>query len=348
MASKRQRGDSWEFIVKRAGLLEKPLYLTFATEEQGEAYCRRLESLLDRGIVPEDHKPPQRVLTIQNLIDQYSNTITLPKKDKEALSMVGKMVGTVPLAAATANWSDDWITSMKREHRWAPDTIRSRVGALARCLDWGSRKGYVAGANPLRTLREGYAVYTEVDAAFVLPKRDISRDRRLEEGEEERIVKVIEGLDADDKAEMLLIFRLALETAMRLSELYSTTPDQVNLEARAIFLERTKNGDSRSVPLSSVAVEMLKDFKGFPWLAKFKGHRKNTTNHLSKRFHDIFDIAHVDDFHFHDTRHEATSRLFERTTLSVEEVMKITGHKTHRMMMRYLKLRPTTLASKLW
>lgn len=348
MASKRQRGESWEFIVKRAGLLEKPLYLTFASEGEGDRYCANLEALLDRGIVPDECRVPQRVLTIQNLIDQYQDAIALPRKDKEVLRVVGKLVGNVPLAAVNANWSDDWITLMKRQHQWAPDTIRSRVGALARCLDWGSRKSLYTLQNPLRTLREGYATYTDADASFVTPKRDIERSRRLEPGEYERIVAVIGGLDWDDAADLLLLFKLAVETAMRLSEMYTLTPDQVNLSARAVFLEKTKNGDSRSVPLSSVAVGLLQGFKGFPWFAQFKGHRKNTTNYLSKRFHDIFDMAHCDDLRFHDLRHTAVSLMFERTSLSVEEIMKISGHRTHRMMMRYLSLRPTNLADKLW
>jgi hypothetical protein len=31
-----------------------------------------------------------------------------------------------------------------------------------------------------------------------------------------------------------------------------------------------------------------------------------------------------------------------------EEIMKVVGHKTHRMVMRYLKLRPSDLADRLW
>ncbi|MDN0073992.1 hypothetical protein QU481_03695 [Crenobacter sp. SG2303] len=40
MATKRQRpSGSWEFIVRRKGLLPKPSYLTFETEAEGDAYC---------------------------------------------------------------------------------------------------------------------------------------------------------------------------------------------------------------------------------------------------------------------------------------------------------------------
>jgi integrase len=56
----------------------------------------------------------------------------------------------------------------------------------------------------------------------------------------------------------------------------------------------------------------------------------------------------LDDLNFHDTRHEATCRLYERTTLSDLQIAKITGHKDPRMLMRYANLRGSDLAEKLW
>ena len=49
---------------------------------------------------------------------------------------------------------------------------------------------------------------------------------------------------------------------------------------------------------------------------------------------------------FHDLRHEATSRLFEKG-LNVMEVAAITGHKTLDMLKRYTHLRAEDLAKKL-
>jgi integrase len=72
------------------------------------------------------------------------------------------------------------------------------------------------------------------------------------------------------------------------------------------------------------------------------------SDYLSKRFIGIFKQAGAQGLKFHDLRHEATSRLFERTTLSEGQIMKITGHKSHRMMMRYANLRGSDLADRLW
>ena len=56
--------------------------------------------------------------------------------------------------------------------------------------------------------------------------------------------------------------------------------------------------------------------------------------------------ANIENLHFHDLRHEATSRFFEKG-LNVMEVAAITGHKDLRMLQRYTHLRAEDLAKKL-
>ena len=57
-----------------------------------------------------------------------------------------------------------------------------------------------------------------------------------------------------------VFFILALETAMRMRECYTLHLHQLNLQKRTIHLDRSTNGDSRQVPLSSVARKMLDGF----------------------------------------------------------------------------------------
>ncbi|RWA53623.1 hypothetical protein AU476_13090 [Cupriavidus sp. UYMSc13B] len=204
-----------------------------------------------------------------------------------------------------------------------------------------------------------------------MKRQDIERDRRLEKGEDERILAVIEGGVLARKQRPLtlgypeahrVLFILAVESAMRLSEMYTLYEDQIDLPKRTVFLEKTKYGDKRQVPLSSVAAELLRKYlkereirEGhpqdlvFPWWngdmsAKV---RAKLSDYLSKRFIDIFELAECPDLKFHDLRHEAVSRLFEKTSLSESQIMKISGHKSHRMMMRYANLRGSDLAAAL-
>ena len=67
---------------------------------------------------------------------------------------------------------------------------------------------------------------------------------------------------------------------------------------------------------------------------------------VSGEFSKLCRRTGIDDFHFHDLRHEATSRLFEKG-LNPVEVATITGHKNTRMLMRYTHLRAEDLVKRL-
>ena len=71
-----------------------------------------------------------------------------------------------------------------------------------------------------------------------------------------------------------------------------------------------------------------------------------TARGLSGAFLKLCRKVKIDDLHYHDLRHEATSRLFEKG-LNPVEVATITGHKDPRMLMRYTHLRAEDLAKKL-
>ena len=252
MASKgRLKAGRWEFVVKRAGLLDKPLYLYFASHEEGVEYCRNLEALLDRGIVPGHHEPPKVIVRVADLIGHYLRDAHPSQKDREVLNRVEASIGSIPVAGLTIAWVDAWVTKMKREEKSAPSTIRAKVGATARAVDWARRKQLVElPENPLRGLPEGYASYTELDAKLAgVEREDIERNRRLEGDEEQRIRAVIEGGVIPRKQrprpipfapDLMRDFTLAIETAMRLRERYTLTVDQVNLTKRTVFLSKTK------------------------------------------------------------------------------------------------------------
>ena len=67
---------------------------------------------------------------------------------------------------------------------------------------------------------------------------------------------------------------------------------------------------------------------------------------LSKAFLRLCRKHGLENLHFHDLRHEATSRFFEKG-LSPVEVATITGHKDTRMLMRYTHLRAEDLVERL-
>ena len=363
MATKRKRGAGWEYCVKRRRLLPRPIYLTFNSEAEGDAYIARLEQLLDSGYVPPEFLQAKNDRsTVADVIRKYLLAAHVKPNDRDLLGVVYARIGSTRLTAINHQWVEDWVTGMKRGDRLAPGTIRHYVGALARCFDWGHRQTIPELAvNPLRMLPKGYASYSPVDS---VPVEDVHRDRRLSAAEEMAIRKILAGekpkgkqraLTLEYRPALICLFDLALETAMRLSEMFTIEDGQVDLPRRTIFLEKTKNGDKRQVPLSTVAIAALERYLAsagtssgylFPWYRG--GDKRRVTSLLSRQFGRIFQSAGCVDLHYHDLRHEATSRFYERTTLSDLQISKITGHKDLRVLRRYANLRASDLADRLW
>ncbi len=176
------------------------------------------------------------------------------------------------------------------------------------------------------------------------PKNPPARDRRLSAQEQVALFAAC----ADTRGGYLRpIVELALETGMRQSELVALEWERISLPRRTIRLLEgtTKNGHGRAVPLSRRAVEVLESLapedkrhgRVFPNL---------TTEAVKRAFIRTRERAGIKDFHFHDLRHEATSRLFEKG-LNVVEAASVIGHKDTRMLMRYTHLDASKLAEKL-
>ena len=157
------------------------------------------------------------------------------------------------------------------------------------------------------------------------------------------------------------IVQLAIETAMRRSEIVRIRREHINFENGTLWVPESKNGDDRTVPLSPVASYALMmhlvryNRKGllFPidqgsvsrgFLRSIRRARVDYEK-LCERHEVHPDERYFIDLRFHDLRHEATSRLAE--VYEMHELAKVTGHKDTRMLLRYYHPDGTTLARKL-
>ena len=192
------------------------------------------------------------------------------------------------------------------------------------------------------------------------PSSGRGRERRLTAAEE---AALLEARRASDAPMLAPIFLLALETAMRLGELLSLDWHRIDLERQVAILADTKTGDSRQVPLSSRALAALRDLPRhitdsrafWRWSRRdsFENAWRRAVANARDRYMDRClreglapDTTFLCDLRFHDTRHEATSRLFERG-FGLMEVASITGHKTLQMLKRYTHLRAEALVARL-
>ncbi len=374
---KRKNGRSFELRIKHK-LLPKPVYSTWETEALAREFGEGAENFMDRGIVPEGLKPKPKFLfeNIAGAIRAYEKAKGVPRSTSNVLTTVSRDIGTTPLLKVDYLWGEAWIRSQKLKHHRSPGTIRHHVGALSRCFNWvvNAYPSYLAN-NPLARLERGYASYNELEvnilkAEGVDAPEDQEIDRRLEPDEEAAVVRILgeriaREVDPVQKAwheGALLIFLLALETAMRMREMYSLRWGQIDLAKRTVHLTKTKNGDRRNVPLSSVAIPLLAaalekrgEHKATDLVFPFWNGIRSVdvldacTSAVSAYFGAVFAEAGCADFNFHSTRSEAICRIvlwvpLIGPQLTETQVARITGHKDPRMLRRYMNLRGSELA----
>jgi integrase len=171
------------------------------------------------------------------------------------------------------------------------------------------------------------------------PKAPLARNRRLSPDEEAALFTACGGC-LNPLIEPII--RLALYTGMRRGELLSARWQHFDLEKRTLLIPMTKNGHPRKVPLDAAAlaaIERLPRSDDGRLLPLSDEAVKLAWKRLIKR-------ARIVDFHFHDLRHEAISRFFERG-LTVPEVALISGHRDVRMLFRYTHLKAEDVAARL-
>ncbi|GHU35939.1 integrase [Betaproteobacteria bacterium] len=333
MASIRKRGAyQWEVRIRRKGY---PLTCkTFETRVDAESWAREIETEMDRGVYVSRSEAENT--TLAEALDRYMKEHTPKLANTQhinyaVLALKRRSLASKSLATLRGKDIADYIKEREAEGVKG-STIRSDLAILSKLFnlaiqDWGME----SLQNPVEKVSK--------------PKVPKGRERRLEEGEEIRLL-------ASCGTEMQDIVKLALETAMRREELATLVWDNIDLDRRTATLYQTKNGETRSIPLSPKAIQILKNIKEETRNNKEQEEQKRqvftkSTKSISQAMVKACKQAKLENLHFHDLRHEATSRLFENTDLDMMEIRSITGHKTLQMLVRYSHLRMNRLADRL-
>jgi len=327
MATIRRLRGRWQAQVRRKGLA--PRAKSFDAKSDAEKWARNLEAELDRcGSLP-DTRLAER-MTVRDLLARYLVEITPTKRSASTEAYRIKALMKRDIAHRTLAMLSSADIASYRDQRLkvvSASSVIRELNTIAHAVDVARKEwGVHLVQNPVRMIRRP------------VPPR--GRDRRLN-GDEEQIL--LRAADAGRSPYMRPLIVLAIETAMRQGEMLTLTWADVDLEKRIAHLDMTKNGESRDVPLSSRALEALAALKELQIddrvVPSTKSGVQQAWGHLRAR-------AEIPDFHFHDLRHEAVSRLLERG-LNVIETATISGHKELRMLQRYSHLRAVDLVDRL-
>jgi integrase len=325
MANFRKRSHGWNVQVRRSGYPN--LYKTFKNKEDALAWAREVESRIQRD---EFNSLPRNDLrTLGDIMSRYVKDITSRKRGARPESLrIGKIIRhpicSIRLSKLTsmdmASYRDERLQTV------VPASVVMELSLMSHAID---------------TARKEWGLYLPENVVKKVNKPRIGRgrDRRLLAGEAQKIFKACSECRNYYFRPLVMI---AIETAMRRGELLNLKWEDIDLEKQVAHLEMTKNGSRRDVPLSLKALEVLSSMphsingRVFPLT---EDAVKGLWSRVSKK-------SGITDLRFHDLRHEATSRFFEKG-LNVMEVAAITGHKDLRMLQRYTHLRAEDLAKKL-
>lgn len=302
----------FQCLVRRLGY--RPQTKTFPTRSEAKAWGIRTEANL---------RADRSAEVFSAIIERYRDTVTPTKKQaRQELCRIRWLLAHPIASVRLDKLSPHHITQYKA-HRLEQIRAKGRNGSQAtlHCLnlisailttaqkDWGIRV-----ENPVREIRK--------------PRQGAGRTRRLSPEEHTALLTKSDGLLKD-------IIIVALETGMRRGEIHRIGQDDLR-EGKLLHIPVTKNGHPRTIPLSTKACEIICGRELFYM----------TEPQFRHRWAMLLKRCKITDLHFHDLRHEAVSRLFEKG-LNVPEVALISGHRDYRMLQRYTHIRPEMLSNRI-
>ncbi len=327
MASFRKVGRAWRAEVSRGG---QRASATRATKAAAIAWAMQKEADIDSG---KSGRIPDK--TFGDLLERYAEevsprkagarweririeTITRGRAVKESLTPAD------PIAARKlallderdfAGWRDRRLRSVSEA------SVRREWNLLSNACNVAVREWRWLTENPMKRVRR--------------PGNSAPRYRRISDDELARLLHCM-GYDreaplATRTARVGAAVLLAIETAMRCGELAALQWSDVLLERSFCRVGRGKSEAARrEVPLSLEALRVLRQLAAVrdgPLVLQL------TAASVDALFRKARDKALIEDLHFHDTRHEAVTRLAR--IFDILALARIIGHKDLRMLQVY-------------
>lgn len=326
MASIRRRGEKWQARVLRSGF--PPESKSFANRQDAERWARSIESAMDKGSYVSRSEAESK--TLKDILERYVTDV-LPTKRGEIQdairlrAMCRTRLAKLSMAAlspqAIARHRDDRLKNVQ------PGTVIRELAYLSAIINHARREWGINISNPVASVRK--------------PSPPLGRDRLLSADEETRLLAALVPTGRRNTW-LLPATILSLETGMRRGELLQLRWSNINLETQTARLPVTKNGMPRTVPLSTKAVAVLAalprsiDDRVIPV--------ESGTLHAA--FRKGCRRAGIADFHWHDLRHTAITRLAEKLP-NLIELAAVSGHRSLTMLKRYYHPSAAELAKKI-
>jgi integrase len=335
---KRNKKTTYLVFIRRKGI--KPILKSFINKSDAQKWARGIERELDQGRYIDYGEASK--ITLGEVMQRYIRE----DKHKKIKSWrmhefrIGILLKDTIADTNLLRLSSKHLSEFKDRKRKevGPSTWNKYLSLISVVIDTAMKDwGIYLPNNPVRNAdRE---------------KEPRPRDRTLVDDEYQRLLQACDQMKQTrfrkgDTAihlylKSMIIF--SVETAIRQGELLAMRYDQFNFDKRTLYIPETKNGEPRTIPLSTKAIKIIQsvprriDGKVFPL----------SCDSLKFWFGEAKREAKISGFRWHDLRRYACSLLFEKG-LSVPELQLVSGHKDPRVLLNtYTALSAEKIAIKL-
>lgn len=338
-----------QFMIRRKGF--PALARTFARKTDGEAWVQEVESAMRNGRFRA--APEAQDMTLSQLVELYIKKTfkerRSPHTPRQTLLWWCERLGDVAITNISKrlvkqHWNELTTTTSVRTGKLITNrTLNSYIETLSACFSFAVGEELLE-SNPIYRIKR--------------KSLDNSREVVLSQ---EQLAKLLEAAEKSSNRYLPAALLMTLSTGGRRAEVMGLRWDEVNLATGEVQFLRTKNGKKRTVMLGAAALKALADLANLRVLhsplifAPLKPRRADGLGKFSFTWEDLrapfrraCKEADIEGFRWHDLRHCAASYLL-MSGATMEEMMKILGHRSSAMSWRYSHLdqrRTTELVGK--
>lgn len=331
----KYRGEKWRARIRKVGYPEQAK--TFDTKRDAEKWARAIESSIDNGGQLQDVQEAKGI-TIGSIFERYlAEQTPLKKSSKGERNTIKRLL----LA--------DFM--VRRLNQLKPEDIRAwRNLRITQVSAASVNREYTTLNSIINYAMREWAIPMPINPCKLVSRPQGSDVHRNQRWTDEDIKKVLLASGHKDgqapffpKDYVGWAVQVALETAMRMGEICLLKVADFHAAERYCYLETTKNGSARQVPLSTKAIKILELLTKGKQQDDLIFPPKGT---LGVYFRDARNKAGLQGQTFHDFRHESATRWSKKFP-NVLELSAVTGHKSLQSLKRYYNPTAMELALKM-
>lgn len=346
MASiKQYRGKTWRAIVRRKGFPVESK--TFALKSDAEAWAAKIEARMGVSGYDALQLKMAKVTTVKSVFEQYRDEVAPHMKGRNEVNTVKRLIRDAKFMNLLLSrvgpqdirdWRDERLAGNKGKEVAAvsPQSVNREMNTISGVFTHAIKEwGVPLAENPCHLVSRPAG-------------GDVRRNKRWAQADIDTFLKAAKWVEDQtpktgrDYVGWALL--LAIETAMREGELCALRAQDFYPDECRVHLRDSKNGDPRDVPLSKKAIRYFAQLchgkkpgdKVFPIIA-------NTLGQYTLEVRRKCGLEHL---HFHDTRHEAATRMSKKLS-NVLELSAQTGHRSLNSLKRYYNPTAAEIASRL-